>query len=163
MIKSIFAIAENGVIGKDNALPWPKLKRDFKWFYQNTKNHVVIMGRSTWESLGKFAPLSDRINYVVSRNCSYQGAGCIKDNIIQNIKNVELLYPDKTIWIIGGKMLYELTAPIIDEFYVTYINKSYDGDTIMDLDWMVANRVKTVVETILSADETPSYEFQIWK
>jgi dihydrofolate reductase len=163
MIKSIFAISENGVIGKDNALPWPKLKQDFKWFYENTKNNVVIMGRSTWESLGKFAPLSDRINYVVSKNCSYQGAGCINGNIIQSIKNIEQLYPDKVIWIIGGKMLYELTAPIVDEFYVTYINKSYDGDTIMDLDWMVANRAKVVVDTILATDKTPSYEFQIWK
>jgi dihydrofolate reductase len=56
-----------------------------------------------------------------------------------------------------------LTAPIVDEFYVTYINKSYDGDTIMDLDWMVANRTKVIVDTILATDKTPSYEFQIWK
>ena len=67
MIAAMLAISENGAIGNNNELPWPRLEEDMKWFREHTKGHAVAMGRATWDSLPS-RPLPSRANIVISRN-----------------------------------------------------------------------------------------------
>lgn len=143
MISAIVAVANNNIIGANGGLPWPHLKEDMQWFKQTTEHNIVVMGRTTWESLGKYAPLSNRINVVVSSK-EIEGADkVITENILDEIKVLETDYPDKEIFIMGGAMLYESTVSILDRVYVTHIYNDFDGDTTINLDEMLWNTVMT--------------------
>lgn len=121
----IVAFDPNKVIGNGNSLPW-KIKEDLKLFKELTENNVVIMGRNTFESIGK--PLPNRINIVItSKNIS----GVYNFTKIEDAINYcDKINLDKKIFIIGGKKIYEycLTNSLIDNMYVSKIKKQYDGD-----------------------------------
>jgi len=125
MINIITAIAENGVIGDKNKLPW-YLPADLKRFSQITKPHTVIMGRKTYESivarLGK--PLPDRTNIIVTRRNDLNAPGCIVVNSVEEA----LAQPHEEKFVIGGEEIFRLFMEVADRLYITQIHADVPGD-----------------------------------
>ena len=119
----IAAIAKNGVIGIDNRLPWT-LPEDLQRFRALTSGHAVIMGRRTWESIGR--PLRDRQNIVVTRRRDLDAAGCeTARSLSEAIARARLPEP---VFVIGGEALYRAALPIADRLYLTEIGRDFEGD-----------------------------------
>lgn len=163
MISSILAISDNNAIGMNNFLPWPRLTDDMQWFRKNTEGQIVIMGKNTWDSLGIHKPLKNRINFVVSSKMnSLDDVRIIKENINEEIQQIEKSYPNKEIFIMGGKKLYEKTWSIVDRFYITRIRNAYSGDTFLDIDIILENSKLIYSEHLDETYTRPSLDFQIW-
>ena len=119
----IIAMAKNRVIGANNKLPW-YYKEDLQFFKEKTWGGNVIMGRKTYDGLGRVS-LPNRQLWVLT---SYQNTPEIdKVNFFSNPAEL----PNLDFWVAGGLSVYQLTMPIISEFYVTYIQRDYEGDTVM--------------------------------
>jgi len=131
LIRVILACDQNWGIGKDGGLPWPHNSADMKWFKNTTTGCVVVMGKSTWDSL-PVKPLPNRNNIVVTSSELDKDKGgyhYIKfDNAITEITNMSKL---QNVWIIGGAKLVMGLFPIIDEFHLSRISGSYDCDTFL--------------------------------
>ncbi len=122
----IFARAANGVIGKDNALPW-HLPEDMAHFKRTTLGCPVIMGRKTWDSLPpKFRPLPGRINLVVTRQADWQAAGALRAASLEQA--MTLCGDAGDAWVIGGAEIYAQALPLASGAVVTEIESSFDGD-----------------------------------
>ena len=124
MIIMIAACSSNKVIGKDNALLW-KVPGDLKRFKEITTGHVVVMGRKTYESIGK--PLPNRQNVIITRNPEYKVDGC---EVISNASIAEVVdkYNKEDIYIIGGGEIYNQFLNIADVIELTFLHKEYEGD-----------------------------------
>ena len=123
-INLIVAMAKNRVIGIDNKMPW-HLPADFAWFRKTTLGHPVIMGRKTYESIGK--PLPGRRNMVVSRNPEWRADGC---ELFNSLDAVLVSVPVETqAFVIGGASLYVAALPMADRIYLTEVDTTLDGDT----------------------------------
>ncbi len=119
----IAAIAQNGVIGVDNRLPW-RLPDDLRRFRALTTGHSIIMGRKTWESIGK--PLPDRQNIVVSRQRDFHAPGAdVVTSLDAALAAARL--PDP-VFVIGGEALYREALPLASDLYVTEIHRDFQGD-----------------------------------
>jgi dihydrofolate reductase len=129
IVSAIAALSQNRVIGKNNDLPW-KLPDDMKFFMETTKGHHVIMGRKNYDSLkGKFKPLPNRTNIVITRQSELEAPGCIvlhdvKEGLLIANKNGE-----RECFIIGGAEIYKLAMPHTNRLYLTQIQANIDGDT----------------------------------
>jgi dihydrofolate reductase len=123
MISIIVAVGKNNEIGKDNQLLW-HLPNDLKYFKQITMGLPVIMGRKTYESIGR--PLPGRVNVIITRNSSFQPDGCIVVDSIQNAMKATM--PANDIMIIGGAEIYTQTLPIADRIYVTEVDAELEAD-----------------------------------
>ena len=139
-ISLIVAMASNRVIGLNNQMPW-HLSADLKKFKKITMGSPILMGRKTYESIGR--PLPGRTNIIVSRNLEYRQNGCmifndLKTALIKACENAD------EIFVIGGSDLYETILPIADAIYLTIINKEFLGDAYfpgIDLnDWFEVER-----------------------
>lgn len=127
MIHIVAAVSENNAIGKDNKLLW-HLPNDLKYFKQLTTGHPVIMGRKTFESIGK--PLPNRYNIVITRNKP-------ENNLHENVTYCPSLNEaintarkkDENIYIIGGGEIYRQALPITDTLYITKVHTQMAGDT----------------------------------
>ncbi len=131
MIRSlIVARAANGIIGKDNGMPW-HLPADLAHFKRTTMGCPVIMGRRTWESIGR--PLPGRRNVVVTRNAGYQAAGA---EIVGSLEAAwRAVAGSDEVFVIGGGELYAQALPVADRVYLTEIGEAIEGDTrFPDLD-----------------------------
>ncbi len=127
MIKSIIvAVAENGVIGKDNDLVW-HLPADMRYFKNTTIGHHVIMGRKTFESFKK--PLKDRTNIVITRNQNFHHEGCIVKHNLQDAFEYCKKNLQEEVFILGGAEIYRQSIPLTDRIYITEVHHSFDGDT----------------------------------
>ena len=122
MIKIIAAMSKNRVIGNSNSLIW-SLPTDLKRFKQLTTGHTVIMGRKTYESIGK--PLPNRRNIIITRDENYQVSGCEIANSLEEA----LLLCREDAFIIGGGEIYKQSLPIADKIYLTLIHEDFQGDT----------------------------------
>ncbi len=128
MIALISAMARNRVIGRNNSLPW-KLPADMQHFKSLTTGHPVIMGRKTFESLGR--PLPNRTNIVISRNPDYAPAGCLAARSIDAALELAARHlppDDPQAFVIGGENLYAQLLPRADRLYLTRIEADIDGD-----------------------------------
>lgn len=123
MISIIVAMSENRVIGKDNKLIW-HLPADLKRFKQLTMGHHVIMGRKTFESIGRVLP--GRTFIIVTRQKDFQFPGCLVADSIE--KAIELCKNDAESFIIGGAQIYNQALPLADKIYLTQIHQSFEGD-----------------------------------
>ena len=122
----IAAVARNGIIGKDNALPW-HLPADLRHFKALTTGHTVIMGRKTWESLPeKFRPLPGRRNIVVTRNAGYGAPGA---SVVTSLPDAMAAAAGSEAFVIGGAELYAAALPHADRLELTEIDADYAGDT----------------------------------
>lgn len=123
MVSIIVAIAANGVIGDKNSLLW-HIKEDMRFFRQKTTSHPVIMGRKTYDSLGR--PLPNRTNVVISRTLNHI-EGC---TVVHSLEEAIALFPsEEEIFIIGGAQIYTQALDVADRMYITRIEHSYEGDT----------------------------------
>ena len=124
MISLIVAMAHDRVIGKDNRMPW-HLPADLQHFKAITSGHPVIMGRKTFESIGKALP--NRRNIVVSRNANYSAAGAELVNSLEAA--LSLVKDQEEVFVIGGSQLFKEALPLAQKMYITYIDMHVDGDT----------------------------------
>lgn len=121
----ICAMADNRVIGKDNQTPW-HLPNDMKHFKEVTMDHPVIMGRKTYESIGR--PLPGRRNIVITRQEDLKIEGC---DVVHSLEEaLELAKGDspKEIDVIGGEQIYSLALPLADRIYLTIVHADIEGD-----------------------------------
>lgn len=138
-IIAIMAVDQEGAIGYNNRLPWKHNEEDMKWFYQNTKNQIVCMGRKTWESPDMVQPLSRRKNVIFTHDKNFKSENEDKiqfistDDISSTLKEIQTNNPDKNVFVIGGKEIYWKSLPVIDEIYITMIQGVHEADTFMDL------------------------------
>jgi len=119
----IAAMAKNRIIGRDNALPW-RLPEDLRHFKATTLGKPVIMGRKTWESLGR--PLPGRRNLVVSRNADYRAAG---GEVFPSLAAaLAACSGEPECFVIGGAELYRQALPLAQRIHLTEIGESFTGD-----------------------------------
>lgn len=125
-VSLIAAMAQNRVIGKGNELPW-SIPEDLKFFKEMTLGKTVIMGRKTYESMGR--PLPKRMNIVLSRSeaLNIEGVTHFQD-LKQAIHWAESTSEQPEVMIIGGQQIYELAIPLADRIYLTIIEKDFEGD-----------------------------------
>ena len=123
LISLIAAMGKNKVIGKDNALPW-KLPEDMKRFRELTKEKPIIMGRKTFESIGR--PLPNRINIVLTTDKNYKVKGCIVAHSIGEA--LKAAKNSEEIMIIGGEQIFNEFLPIANRMYLTFIDENFEGD-----------------------------------
>lgn len=135
-ITAIWAQDENGLIGKEDRLPW-SLPADLQHFKETTTGHILVMGRVTFDGMGR-RTLPNRISVVVSRDTSYQ---VDKPNLVvlHSVEEVLDWYQgrDKNLFIIGGGQMFTAFEPYIEEIIRTDIHARYEGDTYFpeDFDW----------------------------
>jgi dihydrofolate reductase len=145
----IVAIANNGVIGINNSLPW-HLPEDLKRFKALTTGHHIIMGRKTYESLGRLLP--GRITVIVTRNTNYKLEGALIAHSLESA--VEMCKNDDEVFVIGGAELYQDSLKIADRLYITEVDLTVNGDAFFpefDLDlWRETSReVNTSAQGLL--------------
>jgi dihydrofolate reductase len=137
----IFAKSRNGVIGKDNALPW-HLPEDMAHFKRVTMGCPVIMGRKTWDSLpARFRPLPGRMNVVLTRQTNWNENGAKPSSNINSA--LSLCEQFDNVWVIGGAELYTHAMPFATTAVVTDIHADYDGDAFapeFGPQWVETNR-----------------------
>ena len=124
IVSLVVAMARNRVIGRDNALPW-RLPADLAYFKRVTMGHPVIMGRRTYESIGR--PLPGRHNIVVSRNRAFHAPGC---TVVGSLEEAWRAAGDADeACVIGGTTLFRETLPIADRIHLTEVEADVEGDT----------------------------------
>ncbi|MFI5445213.1 dihydrofolate reductase [Polaromonas sp. UC242_47] len=140
-INLIFARAANGVIGKDNAMPW-HLPEDMAHFKQLTHGCPVLMGRKTWDSLPpKFRPLPGRSNIVITRQNDWSAEGVQRAASLEEALQLAAHAPD--LWVIGGAQIYAQAEPLAHRIEVTEIAQDFAGDAFaptLGPDWLETAR-----------------------
>ena len=136
MIKIIVAISKNRVIGDSNKLIW-HLPADLKRFKEVTGGHPIVMGRKTYQSIGR--PLPNRRNIIITRDENYEVDGC---EVVNSIEEA-LLLTNSDCFIIGGGEIYKQTLHIATQIYLTQVDENFDGDTTfpeLPPYWYVSNK-----------------------
>lgn len=124
LISIIVALSENNVVGVNNQLPW-KLSADLKRVKGLTMGHHIIMGRKTYESIGR--PLPGRVNVVISRNPDFQAAGCTRAGSLSEALTISK--SDSEVFIFGGGEVFREALPMVSRIYMTKVHHRLDGDT----------------------------------
>ncbi|MFD2630637.1 dihydrofolate reductase [Oceanobacillus kapialis] len=142
MISLLLAMDRNNLIGRENDLPW-HLPKDLRFFKEKTLEKTIIMGRKTYESIGR--PLPKRENVVVTRNTELtKEVTCIAD--VKTIKQWNEDNPSKEYFVIGGGHLFEQVLPFADRMYITLIDETFTGDTYFpdfsSDEWKISSKVK---------------------
>nr|AIA17700.1 Dihydrofolate reductase [uncultured bacterium] len=154
------AASENGVIGKDNKLPW-HLPDDLKYFKNLTWGLPILMGRKTFDSIGK--PLPGRKSIVITRDKAWQHEGvAVVHSLDEAIQKAES-FGAKEIFVIGGAQIFNTTLQTADRIYLTRIHSEFEGDVffpeISETDWSLSS------SRFLTADEKNAYDhtYQVWE
>ncbi len=134
MICTIFSTDQVGTFGNRGTLPWSINSEDMDWFRAHTLNQVVVMGRNTWDDPKMRKPLPDRINCVITNQpIAYPQVRKISGDYISQIKNLQQLYPQKNIFVIGGPKIIMECKDLIDYAYVTHRKGAAFSDVRIDL------------------------------
>ena len=157
MLTIIAAVAENNALGKNNDLIW-RLPADLKRFKKVTLGHHIIMGRKTFESLGK--PLPNRTTIIVSRNDSYQAEGCIVVDSLE--KAIKAAQEDENPYILGGGEIYKQALDHADILDLTLVHHSFeDADTFFPtIDF---TKWKEINREDFKADEIHDFDYSFVK
>ncbi|MDF2958422.1 MAG: dihydrofolate reductase [Paenibacillus sp.] len=155
-ISMIYAMDEQRGIGIDNKIPW-RLPEDMAFFRRTTSGHTVLMGRKTYESIGK--PLPKRRNVILTRDSRFTAEGCEVVHSVEAALEQFRNEADEELFVIGGAEIYGLFMPHADRLYVTEIAHRFEADAFMpEIDaseWKVSSRVKGIKD-----DKNPyDYEF----
>jgi dihydrofolate reductase len=127
----IVAISQNGIIGREMDLPW-HISADLKRFKSLTMGHHIVMGRKTYESIGRLLP--GRTTVIITRQSDYQIPGAIVVNSIDEA--IAVAADDQETFIVGGSQIYNLALPLVDTLYITRVHADVEGDTRLDaVDW----------------------------
>lgn len=159
MISFIVAMDKNRVIGQDNQLPW-HLPEDLKFFKRTTMGHPIVMGRKTFDSIGR--PLPGRENIIITRNRDYTRRDCIVFHTLDDFFTYCEREPQEEYFVIGGAEIFKQLLSEADRLYITEIHELFDGDTFfpeLDLNrWQLVSREKG-----LKDEKNPyDYEFTIY-
>lgn len=158
MLSLIVAMSRNRVIGHQNQLPW-HLPEDLKHFKATTMGNPIIMGRKTFESIGR--PLPGRENIVVTRNPAYREEGVI---VVHSLAEAIKACGDRDAFVIGGAQLYQDALPLADRLYVTLIDQDFAGDTYFpEIDWEKDYTVVEESELKTSSSNQLPYRFVVMK
>jgi len=161
----IVAMSRNRVIGRNNKLPW-YLPGDLRYFKQATMGKPVIMGRKTWDSIGR--PLPGRMNLVISRNSQWQApagvvaAGSLQDALIKAQAQAELEGGEE-VMIIGGGQIYAEALPLVDRMYITQVHAEVEGDAYFpEVNWDEWEEIGR--EDFSASDHNPyDYSFVVYQ
>ena len=131
MISIIVAVASNGVIGDKNSLLW-HIREDMVHFRTTTSGHPVIMGRKTYDSIGR--PLPKRTNVVITRDTNLVIEGC---TVVHSLEEAVSMFDSaEEVFVIGGAQIYAQALPLAERIYLTVVGKEYEGDTSFpDIDY----------------------------
>ena len=156
-IAMIAAVAENGVIGKDNDLVW-SLPDDMKYFMNSTQDHYIIMGRKNYESLPpKFRPLPNRTNIIVTHQKDFKVDNTHVVHTMEDAIAFCANNKQERIFVIGGGQIYKQALPQADTLYITEIHQAFEGDTYFPSfdksEWEEVSRIPH------AADERHLYSF----
>lgn len=149
MVKIIVAMSKNRVIGNNNELIW-KLSSDLKRFKELTTGHPVVMGRKTYESIGR--PLPNRRNIIITRNSEYEVDGC---EVVSSLEEA-LLLTGSNCFIIGGGEIYKQSLEVADKIYLTLVHKDFEGDTQFP---EIGSEWATIDTKDFTADEKNEYDY----
>lgn len=151
-ISIIAAITRNGVIGKNNTLPW-HLPADMAFFKRTTTGHTVVMGRKNYQDIGRALP--GRRNIVLSRDPNFKAEGC--ENVVSFEKMLEATKGDDEVFIIGGAAIYNIALEFADRMYLTKIEADIEGDVFFpEVDW---NDWTEISRENHAADDRNKYDF----
>ena len=151
-ISIIVAISQNGVIGREMDLPW-HISADLKRFKALTMGHHIVMGRKTYESIGRLLP--GRTTVIITRQSDYQIPGAVVVNSVEQALTVAA--DDHESFIVGGSQIYNLALPLVDTLYITRVHADVAGDTRLDaIDW---SDWKCESSERHSADEANDHEY----
>ncbi len=126
MVALIVAYTRNKVIGKSGEIPW-NLQNEKKRFKELTTGNVVVMGRKTYEEIGR--PLPNRYTIVVSKTINFQGENCVTARSVQEALEIcRKKFPDKNVYISGGSKIYREVLPYVEVMYITEIDAVIEGD-----------------------------------
>src|SRR5699024_4695750 len=143
MISLLVAMDNNRVIGLNNDLPW-YLPNDLRFFKHKTTNQTIIMGRKTYESIGK--PLPNRKNIVLTNQTQHFPDEVDVIHNIETIIDLSKKHPEKEFFVIGGANVIKQVLPFADRMYITWIDDSFEGDTFFpafsETDWVLAKKEK---------------------
>ena len=154
----IAALARNRVIGRDNRLPW-HLPADLRFFKRTTMGKPLLMGRRTWESIGR--PLPGRRMIVLSRDPAYQAPGGAVARSLDEAREIAGTVPE--IVVIGGASLYAQTLPLAECMYLTFVDADVPGDAWFP-DWDAREWQRVWEEAHpADADHVWPYRFQRWE
>ncbi len=137
-ISIIIAVSNNGVIGRDNQMPW-HLSDDLKRFKKLTSSHCIVMGRKTYDSIGK--PLPNRTNIIISRNKNLTIEGVVICNNIEQAIDFAKAQNEKELFIIGGGEICRQALSITDTIYLTKVDTELEGDAFFSFDeskWQIS-------------------------
>tara|TARA_R110002095_G_scaffold50644_4_gene44381 strand:- start:1680 stop:2162 length:483 start_codon:yes stop_codon:yes gene_type:complete len=152
MVSIIVAMADNRAIGKNNELLW-HLPDDFKHFKAITMAKPILMGRKTYQSIGR--PLPGRKNIVVTRDAAFTADGVLVVNSIDAA--LDAAKEDAEVMVIGGASFYQQMLPLADRLYVTRVHHRFDADTFFpEID---ADQWRLVEQTEHAADERHAFSF----
>ena len=156
-IVAIWAQDEEGIIGKDNRLPW-YLPAELQHFKETTLNHAILMGRVTFDGMGRRL-LPKRETLILTRNSDEKMDGVSIFNDIESVLNW-YQSQDKNLYVLGGKQIFQAFEPYIDEVIVTQVHASVEGDTYFpeDFDFSL---FETVSSKFYDKDEKNPYDFTI--
>ena len=124
-ISAIVAVSNNRVIGSDNDIPW-YLPADLKYFKKTTLNHHIIMGRKTFQSIGR--PLPKRTNVVLTRDMFFMATNCLVAHSLDHALNLAADNGETEAFIIGGGQIYELALPLLNRLYITEVDLDIPED-----------------------------------
>lgn len=156
MITIIAAVAKNNALGKDNQLIW-HLPADLKRFKKVTLGHHIIMGRKTFESLGK--PLPNRTTIIITRNTNYLAEGCIVVNSLDEAINAAKA--DENPFILGGAEIYKQALEIADVLDLTFVHYEFEADVFFPKTDF--NNWKEVSREDFKADDKNKYDYSFVK
>ncbi|WP_153732506.1 dihydrofolate reductase [Sporosarcina obsidiansis] len=156
MISLLVAHDLHRVIGVDNQMPW-HIPEELAYFKKMTMGKAVVMGRKTFESIGR--PLPGRLNIIITRNPSYEAAGVTVVHDLQRAIQIAEEYAEE-VMIIGGAQIFEMSLDVADRLYITVIEKSYPGDTFFP-EYGEGWKLTSESDTHYAQDGTP-YVYQIW-
>jgi dihydrofolate reductase len=124
IISILVAYSKNRVIGRDNSIPW-YLPADLRWFKEKTLGHHVIMGRNTYESIGR--PLPKRTNIIITRDLFYAVSGCVVAHSLAEALELAAANGETEAFVIGGGQIYRQALPICDRLYLTEVDVELEG------------------------------------
>ncbi len=160
MISLVVAASENSVIGKDNKLPW-HLPDDLKYFKNLTWGMPILMGRKTFESIGKALP--GRASIIITRNKEWRFDGVDAVQSVEEAVSKAASFGVKEIFVIGGAEIFNMTLPRASKIYLTRIHHQFDGDVFfLELN---KNEWRLASSRYCEADEKNMYNhsYQIWE
>ena len=158
VLSMIVAVSENDVIGVDGDLPW-RLSSDLKRFKRLTMGHHIIMGRKTYESIGRLLP--GRTTVIVTRQKDFEVEGA---KVVHSIEAaLESCGDDESPFVTGGSEIYRLALPLVDEIQLTRVHTQINGDTYLpEIDWEIWETISTERFEPDGKNELP-YSFEVYR